>query len=358
MMDFHTHPTFASLGGPTRFGDLMRTAQREHGSCPFPVKRPDCRATGAFTLVELLVVISIIGVLIAVLLPAVQAAREAARRGACYNNQKQIGVAIANYEGLCGKFPSGRVGCDNTGDYYTISVCPPGLTAEQKTAASGFIEILPQLEQQALYDLLAIHKGGLWNKNVSDLGWYKNDNKSWGIKKRPRVYICPSDASNSISDIYPPVLAATGSYAFVNGVLGPEDPVNLVKFENNGLFLYVIKRKAKQVEDGLSNTMMLGEVVLADTFESSNVWTYALANADCLRSTSNPLNTRPGADKDGKSQKQNGAFGSEHPGGGVFCFADGHAKFISDDVDFPLYQEMSTIAPGEIKGEEEHTSSY
>lgn len=333
----------------------MHTAPRKLSIWPLPKKRSDHRLTGAFTLVELLVVISIIGVLIALLLPAVQAAREAARRAACVNNQKQISVAISNYEGAFHKFPRGRVGCDDKGHYWNASVCPPDLTAEEMTGTSGFVEILPQLEQQALFDMLAVDDGGLWNNNVADVGWYGNDDKSWGIKKRPQVYVCPSDASEPISDVYfPPILAATGSYAFVSGSIGGDDSSKQTKYQNNGMFMYVVQRKAKQVEDGLSNTMMLGEVFLADTYESSNTWTYAIANADSLRSTANPLNTQPGGGKK-VLERRNGAFGSQHPGGAVFCFADGHAEFLADGVDLTLYQEMSTIGPVDINGEADHS---
>lgn len=62
-----------------------------------------------FTLVELLVVMSVIGVLLALLLPAIQHAREAARRAYCKNNLKQLGLAMHNYESDYAQFPIASV---------------------------------------------------------------------------------------------------------------------------------------------------------------------------------------------------------------------------------------------------------
>jgi prepilin-type N-terminal cleavage/methylation domain-containing protein/prepilin-type processing-associated H-X9-DG protein len=300
-----------------------------------------------FTLVELLIVIAILGVLFALLLPAVQAARESARRSACVSHQKEVGLGVCNYEGTVGQFPPGRIGCDDTGETTPIPNCPQGLPAERKTAASGFVAILPQLEEQVLYDQLSVESGGLWNRNVDDLGWYYNKDKYSAVKQQVEILICPSDTSQAISDVYHPVLAGTGSYAFVQGTLGPSAPHARSKYANDGLFLYVARRKASRVIDGLSKTLMLGEVVLSDTWESSNTWSYALTNADCLRNTENPLNTPPGAGV--ATNRQNGAFGSQHAGGANFCFADGHIDFVRDDIELAVYRSMSTIRDGESK---------
>jgi prepilin-type N-terminal cleavage/methylation domain-containing protein/prepilin-type processing-associated H-X9-DG protein len=98
----------------------------------------------AFTLVELLVVITIIGILIALLLPAVQAAREAARRSQCVNNMKQQGLAFHNHHAAKGAFPSGGAGTS----WWNNNGPPP---SGETWGHSQWVSLLPYLEQSAMY---------------------------------------------------------------------------------------------------------------------------------------------------------------------------------------------------------------
>jgi hypothetical protein len=272
----------------------------------------------------------------------VQAAREAARRAQCMGHLAQTAQAISNYETAIGRFPAGRVGCDGTSD---IPMCPDGMPADKYTAASAFVTILPYMEQQRLYDQLGVERGGLWNRNVDDLdSWYHDPSKANGIVQRIPLYVCPSDHSQPVSDVYP-IAAATGSYALVQGTKGPGPPYVKraeAKYDNDGLFMYVVRRRGSEVTDGKTGTLMVGEVIMADTWESSNTWTYARLNCDSLRTTQYALNTPPGAGA--HYELQNGAFASQHPGIGLFAYADGHVDAVRDDIELSVYRAMSTVA--------------
>lgn len=153
--------------------------------------------SNAFTLVELLVVIAIIGMLIALLLPAIQAAREAARRMQCQNNQKQITLALLNYEQTHGRFPVG-VTTSWSGSEWKI--------VYQDSFPLGFgARILPFVEQSPLYESIFTCFANTIGPNVlvtdSNTKVLVNVGDSGGLipdsitKTKISCWCCPSDPS-------------------------------------------------------------------------------------------------------------------------------------------------------------------
>ncbi|OYW12262.1 MAG: hypothetical protein B7Z55_18425, partial [Planctomycetales bacterium 12-60-4] len=98
-------------------------------------------------MIEILVVISIIGLLLAILIPAVQSARESARRMACQNNLRQIVLGIANHESAIGTLPS----------LYNGTFLPePRNALDEFHFHSWRTAILPQLEQKPLFSRIEL----------------------------------------------------------------------------------------------------------------------------------------------------------------------------------------------------------
>src|SRR3954447_21250972 len=130
-------------------------------------------ARRAFTLFELLVVIAIIAILIGLLLPAVQKVREAAARMTCFNNLKQLGLALHNYESSYGYFPTSGEGNSPTS--------PPGTWMD---VHSTYTQLLPYVEQDNVYKQI--------NLNLR----YNHPANAAAFKARIKTFLCPSNGAS------------------------------------------------------------------------------------------------------------------------------------------------------------------
>ena len=301
----------------------------------------------AFTLVELLIVISIVGVLVGLLVPAVQAAREAARRMQCQSNMKQLGLASMNFESAFRFLPGP-----------TMNAHPN--TVQYQSDVGLFVVMLPFMEQNSLYD--SIDKNAPTNSVANRLK----------IERAPSFLKCPSTPdSEMLRDI-------SGRFSGPS-VLGLQAPAcdyagNGGAYITNKSYFGTIRMRVGSflkgcrlgdVTDGTSNTFLFWEcagdrlwlskqvsvgmndgalltfVYVNDNNPSNNFYSTTQASTKSYLHSWSGHRVGGAYGRINESNRINEPFG-EHPGIVNFAFTDGSVRSLSEDVESAVVIAFAT----------------
>lgn len=332
-----------------------------------------------FTLVELLVVITIIGILMGLLIPAVQAAREAARRNQCstqINNLAKAAIqeemAKKQYPGWITNYGSFAGGPDITN--------PDGATAPPHAKiGSWVVALLPYLDAQPTYEIWTQDKYAV----IGDGGYTTGGAPNLAIMQCPSSPTLESERGRN-------------SYVSNNGMshIGdrPADmPTDAAQFfvatmsRSNGVFNNKLDGtptgpavRADDIKDGLGNTVLFSEnlqaqpwhhlipgaeaqtiaqlsspgaLVEPSRFTQGFVWHFLDENnawapnpPAAVHRINGPLGNQDlyGVVMDTTNAPQLARPSSAHNGGVNMGFADGGSRFVVQTIDYRVYQAIMT----------------
>jgi prepilin-type N-terminal cleavage/methylation domain-containing protein len=296
----------------------------------------------AFTLVELLAVIAIIGLLIALLLPAVQSARESARRSLCGSRVRDFGLALLQYHESNGAFPAGMK------QRIAANTNPPIIECEasagshfspwsrwQSDAMNHVVAIMPYVELQAAY-------------NAMDFSRRPGEEPNRSVTMRKYSFVlCPSHPHQDAVRQDGSHIQHYGGSAGTNG--------HLCAKTSDGIFWANSACKMAQVRDGASNTILVCErlgYVPPDAdpvapgrqmpppgsslFNTLHLELPGWANIRGMTiETLTLLNNGPNLPTDWSF-----AHGF-HPGGLTIGLADGAVHFVADTIDINVWRRLA-----------------
>jgi prepilin-type N-terminal cleavage/methylation domain-containing protein/prepilin-type processing-associated H-X9-DG protein len=286
----------------------------------------------AFSLVELLVAMAVIGILVAILIPAVQAAREAARRTQCRNNLKQIGIAVANYNSTYQCYPPGWIGVTNG---------EPDANGLSGISWGSFS--LATMEQYAANKKLN-YKVSVTNSANATLQTYNIE-----------VFRCPSDIAPSTTFSVAvqapqvnPDLPKNFAIANYIGSFGSTDYHPCASNPpgtpcvGNGMFYLNSWIRDANIRDGLSNTMLAGERRSNPSVSPPIYGTWIGVPPGGVEAIGRVLGASDYAPNDPANHFE--AYSSYHPGGAHVLLCDGSVQFINENVDIQLFMALATIS--------------
>jgi prepilin-type N-terminal cleavage/methylation domain-containing protein len=303
-------------------------------------------SNSAFTLVELLVAIAIVGLLVALLLPAIQAARESSRRMQCQNNLKQIGIAIQVHHDAQKHFPMGR----NRFDQYAVSWA---------------FSLLPYIEETAAY-----------NSHDPKFRVFDDENKQ-AMRTPIDIYACPSRRQaaadrNFDNNDAPPLpntlgvatlsdYAANAGIEHDTGMVGGDNSASVFgeyDAADSGPIFSGSRINGRQIADGLSQTIAVGERHLPPVPKGTppEMEHHAIGDTAAIAGDT-PYTTFRGSKNglaNGPDDPDRTKFGSSHSNSVVqFVFLDAHVDALGSDTDVAVLKAMSTISGGEIIPEQQ-----
>ncbi len=305
-------------------------------------KKPRSRC--GFTLIELLVVIAIIAILVALLLPAVQQAREAARRASCKNNLKQLALALHNYESTFSLLPPG----------YLHKFDPGGTEANHMGFGWGLM-ILPYLEQTAVYDEFDFNVPVFDPVNLLPR------------ERHLRTFLCPTDTYSSDAYVVrddtsdPQERYASASYAANWGPSTATVNLDDTPLQSSGVFYRNSSTRFRNITDGLSNTLALGERTNGpipssqptagghSVFETA--WCCASRELTELSDDHGHMVLFETQFRPNEVDADDKAISAPHTGIGLFALCDGSVRPINENIDANVYNSLGTCSGGEIVGE-------
>ncbi|MCC6508598.1 MAG: DUF1559 domain-containing protein [Pirellulaceae bacterium] len=302
------------------------------------------RRTRAFTLVEILAVISIVGIVLGLLLPAVQAAREAARRIQCANNLHQLGLAVHQYHDAMRRFP-------------------PGVVYPNRSLWSA--HLLPQLEQKPLYDSIDFRLPFMDG----------NQPNGRACATYLACFRCPSSNTPQHVNVQGVSNRVPCNYLVVGSGTATRDYgqvlENIGHRDQDGAMFVNSQTHMASLTDGTSQTVVVGECLFSAKVYGSDLsgvgqivdhWyigtgdiagnhAHWLAEAsEAMGSTGVSMNNfdAPTLQVDEKEI----CFASHHPGGVQFVFGDGHVGILSVTIDRQVYSWLGTRAGREVVSSE------
>jgi prepilin-type N-terminal cleavage/methylation domain-containing protein/prepilin-type processing-associated H-X9-DG protein len=331
------------------------------------MSEPHRQSVHGFTLVELLVVITIIGILVALLLPAVQAAREAARRMQCGNNLKQLALAACHHEANLGFYPAGGWGSNLPKNYDLIGNPEYGVDWRQP---SGWIyNLLPFMEAQGLHDI-----------ELTKTGQDKIDAADQLVASTFSFVTCPSRRTSGVltnantgerqtqtdyagngGELFWGFVAS-GNGSNNSSMTGPIDydtgtvnPGRAGWFDamkrSNGVFYGASQTRVADIADGASNTYLIGEKYLnsdsyntnTDAGDDQNMFTGYQDDIIRWTGTGNDPAYAPRQD-----QATDGVlvFGSAHANGFNVAMCDASVRMVDYTIDLETHRRLGNRQDG------------